>query len=59
MISVDTERRRRPVEAIAARRQAKAKRLALDLAPRLELLDTEWLEALAEVIRDELEVRRS
>jgi hypothetical protein len=55
---VHTERRRRPVEAIMTRRQAKAKRLALEIAPRLELLDDEWLQALAGVISAELESRK-
>jgi hypothetical protein len=58
-VAVHSERRRRPVAAIAARRAAKARRLALELAPRLELLDDEWLEALLEVIAAELESRKS
>jgi hypothetical protein len=58
-VAVHSERRRRPVEAIAARRAAKAGGLALEIAPRLELLDDEWLEALLEVIAAELESRKS
>lgn len=48
---------RRTTAATAARRAQGARRLALDLAPRLQLLDDEWLCALARVVMCEVAAR--
>lgn len=48
---------RRTTAATAARKTQRARRLALDLAPRLPLLDDEWLCALARVVMGEVAIR--
>lgn len=48
---------RRTTAATAARKTQRARRLALDLAPRLPLLDDEWLCTLARVVMNEVAVR--
>jgi hypothetical protein len=47
-------RRRFPVEAVAARRRAKAHRLVLELAARLDEVSDEHLDRLAQVVAEEL-----
>lgn len=50
--------RSRTRAATAARRAAKTQRLVMELAPRLEHLDQEWLLALLDVVLGELQARR-
>lgn len=49
--------KRRTTAATAARKTQGAQRLALDLAPRLPLLDDEWLCTLARVVMCEVAAR--
>jgi hypothetical protein len=43
--------------ATAARKRKRAERLASDLAPRVTLLDDQWLVALADVLTEEIAAR--
>lgn len=50
--------RRRTSAATAARQRRKTEKLVMELSPRLEHLDGEWLAALLDVVLGELEARR-